>query len=336
MAKAKGSGAAGDPAIDWLLEENDPSVRYFTLTKLLGEPEDGAAALKARKAIMKGGPVPAILAARRPGGGWGEAGKAYEDKYGGTVWQILVLAELGADGSDKAVRSGCEALLGAVWERGSGGFSAKESAKGTGGLPSYVIPCLTGNMVFALSRLGMGEDPRVRAAVKWIGEFQRFDDVDTAAPRTPFYDRFEMCWGRHSCHMGVVKALKGLSAVPPAERGVKGKAAVKNGVEYLMAHRVFKKSHDLAQVSKPGWLKFGFPLMYQTDVLEILWILADLGASDPRMDEALEEVRKARGKDGRGTMRNSYNEKMPVGIESKGKPSKWITLRALRALHLAR
>jgi hypothetical protein len=46
--------------------------------------------------------------------------------------------------------------------------------------------------------------------------------------------------------------------------------------------------------------------MYQTDVLEILWILADLGVRNERAAEALEEVARARGRDGRWTMRNSY------------------------------
>jgi hypothetical protein len=329
------SRVSGDPAVDWLLEEENPSVRYFTLTKLLGEAEDSPAAAKARRAIMKTGPVPAILEKRNPLGVWSEPGRAYEDKYTGTVWQIFILAELGTDGTDPRVRKACQFLLDSSQDPSSGGFSAKESARGAGGLPSYVIPCLTGNMVFALARLGMGEDPRVRAAADWIGRFQRFDDGDTAAPRTPFYDRFEMCWGRHSCHMGVVKALKGLSALPPSARGAKGRAAARAGVEYLMAHRIHKRSHDLSQVSRPGWLKFGFPLMYQTDVLEILWILADLGARDARAGEALEVVARARGKDGRWTMRNSFNGKTLVDIEEKGKPSKWITLRALRVLAAA-
>jgi hypothetical protein len=328
MVREVSSGAV----IDWLLEEENPSVRYFALTELLGEGPDSPVVSKARRAIMERGVVPAILAKRAPDGSWGEPGKFYEDKYGGTAWQILVLAELGADGAHPAVRKSCELLIRSSQESGSGGFSYKGRAKGEGGLPSAVIPCLTGNMAYALYRLGMGADPRVKAAIEWIGRHQRFDDGGhVPAPGDP-YARLSECFGGHSCHMGVVKALKALSQVPAAERSRESEAAIAEGVEYLLMHRVHKSSREPTRVPKPGWLKFGFPLMYQTDALEILMILARLGVRDPRTGETLKEVLKARGKDGKWRMANSMNGKMAVDIEKRGEPSKWITLRALWVL----
>lgn len=321
-----------DSAVDWLLEKENPSVRYFTLTKLLGLKETDADVAEARAGIMRKGAVPLIMKARNADGSWGEPGAFYEDKYGGAVWQLLVLAELGADGEDPRIRKACELLLDASWNPETGGFSVKESVKRGGGLSSYVIPCLTGNMVFAFLRLGHGADARIDAAIKWLCGRLRFDDGDGKPPDDDYYRRFEMCFGKHSCHMGVVKALKGLSELPAARRSAAQKSVIAKGVEYILAHRVHKKSHDLSAVSKPGWLKFGFPLMYQTDALEILLILRSLGLDDPRMEDALEEVRKARGPDGRWTMRNSFNGKMIVDIEKKGEPSKWITLRSLIAL----
>jgi hypothetical protein len=95
---------------------------------------------------------------------------------------------------------------------------------------------------------------------------------------------------------------------------------------------VHKKSHDLERVSKPGWLKLGFPLMYQTDVLEILCALADVGIRDERMEAALGILNSKRGADGRWKLENSFNGKMLVDIERKGAASKWITARALYAL----
>jgi hypothetical protein len=319
--------------IDWLLEEENPSVRYFALTKLLGGKESDPETLKARAAIMRKGLVPRLLKMRNKDGYWGEPGMFYKDKYGGTVWQLLVLAESGADGSDPELRKSCEYLIGASQNSETGGFSVEQSARKGGGLPSYVIPCLTGNAIFSLFKLGFGNDPRVAAAVKWLCDRLRFDDGTAGPPEDDdYYRRFEMCFGRHSCHMGVVKALKGLAAIPASERSAKEKAAVKKGIEFILLHHVHKKSHDLSAVSKPGWLKFGLPLMYQTDALEIFLILRELGCADARMGEALEEVRKARGADGRWIMRNSNNGKMLVDIEEKGKPSKWITLRALSVL----
>jgi hypothetical protein len=328
----KKAAASAESVIDWLLEEENPSVRPLTLTKLLGRKEGGAEAARARAGIMEQGAVPRILKARNAEGSWGEPGAFYTDKYRGTAWQLLVLAELGADGKDPSVRKACECLLGASQNPETGGFSVQESVKKGGGLPSYVIPCLTGNVVYSLLKLGYLGDARVDAAVQWLCGRLRFDDGDGKPPADDYYRRFESCYGRHSCHMGVVKALKGLAEIPAAHRSAAVKSTIDKGVEYILIHHVHKKSHELSAVSKPGWLKFGFPLMYQTDSLEILLILRSLGIDDPRMEEALEAVRKARGPDGRWSMMNSYNDRMIVNIEKKGAPSKWITLRALLAL----
>lgn len=70
--------AVPDPdVVAWLLDCDDPSVRYFTLTRLLGEPMDGAAATEARRRIMAEGAVPLILAAQREDGHWCERERFY-------------------------------------------------------------------------------------------------------------------------------------------------------------------------------------------------------------------------------------------------------------------
>jgi hypothetical protein len=72
--------------------------------------------------------------------------------------------------------------------------------------------------------------------------------------------------------------------------------------------------------------------MYQTDILEILAILTDLGYSDSRMSSALEIVRQKQTKEGRWKLENTFNGKMITNIEVKGSDSKWITYRALKVL----
>ena len=79
-----------------------------------------------------------------------------------------------------------------------------------------------------------------------------------------------MCWGRHTCHMGAVKALKALAEIPPERRPPAVRRTIAAGAEYLLRHHVHKRSHDLTRVSKPSWRRLSFPLMWQTDVLEIL------------------------------------------------------------------
>ena len=132
--------------------------------------------------------------------------------------------------------------------------------------------------------------------------------------------------------MGVVKALKALSAIPSKARSREVAEAIAAGSEYILAHHVFKQSHDLSKTSKPGWRKLQFPLMYQTDVLEIVNILVALGIRDHRMQEAVDLVASKQGKDGKWLLENTFNGRYQVNIEKKGKPSKWITYRSLKAL----
>ena len=316
----------------WLLQKDNPSVRYFTLTEILNKPRDDAEVEEAKDEIMKTGVVPEILAKQSGEGYWDAPKRFYTAKYKGTVWQLIILAELGADGRDERIRKGCEFILENSQDQESGGFSMSISAKTGGGRHSEVVPCLTGNMVWSLIRFGYLEDPRVRRGIDWITAFQRFDDGIEDPPKGWPYDRYEICWGKHTCHMGVVKALKALAEIPPDKRSADVRNTIGNGVEYMLAHHIHKRSHDLTRVSKPGWLRFGFPLMYQTDVLEILAILARLGCRDRRMREAIGLVISKQDDQGRWKLENTYNGRFQVDIEQKRKPSKWITLNALRVL----
>ncbi len=315
-----------DPT-DWLLETDNPSVRYFTLVDLLGESPDDKDVKKAKKAIYESQVVRAILA-ERADGLWGDPARYYLDKYRGTSWQLLILAELGVTGENRGLDTACEYILGNAQDRESGGF-AIHSGAGGGGRHNEVIPCFTGNMVWALARLGYGGDERVRNAAKWITDYQRFDDgIDEPADGWP-YDKFEVCWGRHTCHMGAVKALKALSVLPKNKNTLK---TINAGVEYMLKHAIFRQSHDLSKIAKPGWLRFGFPLMYQTDALEIACILSGLGCRDKRMQETMDVILSKQDGSGRWKLENTFNGKWIVDIEEKAKPSKWITLNALRAI----
>jgi len=162
--------------------------------------------------------------------------------------------------------------------------------------------------------------------------YQRFDDGIMQAPKGWPYENWEICWGKHTCHMGVVKSLKALSEIPVGKRTKEVKNTIEQGVEYLLKHHIHKRSHNLRRVSKYDWLKFGFPLMYQTDVLEILGILTKLGYSDNRMQEAIDLVISKQDKQGRWKLENTYNHRFHTNIEQKDKVSKWVTLHALRVL----
>ncbi len=333
IRKSAASSRQGTPdgPLAWLLEPSDPSVRYRALRDLLGRPETDSKVVAARADIMKTGPVPLILAKQRRGGFWGAPEDFYAcSKYKGTVWTFILLAELCADGRDPRIRAACEFLLAWSQDPASGGFSYRGSKK-SGGQPSGIIPCLTGNLAWALERFGFGEDPRVQKAVEWIVRYQRMDDGEGPAPRGWPYQR-EPCYGRHTCAMGIVKTVKALAEIPPGRRTPDVRRFLDEAAEYLLKHRVYKRSHDPSTPGKPFWTKLGFPTMWRFDTLETLDLLVGLGVRDERLRDAVDLVRSKSGASGCWRLENSFEGKIIVPLERIRRPSKWLTFFALRTL----
>jgi hypothetical protein len=84
--------------------------------------------MAAKADIMKTGPVPKILSEQKQDGYWGKPEDFYvRCKYKGTVWNLILLAQLGADGNDERIKRACEFVLDNAYDRIGGGFSAKRS-----------------------------------------------------------------------------------------------------------------------------------------------------------------------------------------------------------------
>lgn len=325
--------AVDDAVLSWLLDESNPSVRYQTLISLYGLSENDPRVIDAKNCIMTRGDVCGILEKQNADGSFGVPERFYRDKYTGTVWTLLLLADLSASGDDERIKRTCEFILEHSQEPSEGGFSYDQSKTSKRGLFGSVIPCLTGNMIWSLIKLGYEDDERVMAGINWILKYQRADDNEGYRPEGKIYERYEMCWGAHSCHMGVAKSLKALAALPPSKRTPDINLKINEFSEYFLKHHIYKKSHDLAMIAKPGWLKPGFPLMYQTDILELLGIFATLEIYDERLKDAVLIINSRKGNDGRWKLENTYNGKTLIDIETKGKPSKWVTLKALTILN---
>jgi hypothetical protein len=320
-----------DPT-EWLLEEEDPSVRYYTLIDILNKKANSSEVLETKDEIMDQELVKNILSKQKPGGYWFEPENFYSKcKYKGTIWSYIILAELGAAGEDKRIRKAAEFILKWSQDRKSGGFAHRGSAR-NGGQHSGVIPCLTGNMVWCMIRLGYFDDPGVRKGMDWLTNYMRFDDGDGNPPKEWPYTQYENCWGKHTCHMGVIKGLKAAAEVPPRRRTKDIKKLIENGAEYFLRHHLVYRSSDPNKLAKPFWATFIFPNMYQTDALDMALILTKLGYRDKRMQKAVDLVISKQDNQGRWKLDRSFNNKTLVRIEKVGQQSKWITLNAMRAL----
>jgi hypothetical protein len=223
-------------------------------------------------------------------------------------------------------------LLNHSYEPKNGGFSVSYSKSFNTGLPSQVIPCLTGNMVYSMIKLGYLEDTRVQKSIDWIVNFQRFDDGEYINNLPNEINHLKACFSTHSCFMGVVKCLKALAQIPESKKSVLVKKKIKDLSEFLLKHHLYKKSSDLSKISKPGWTKFGFPLMYQTDVLEILDIFRKLEIYDKRLNEAIDLVKRKQTING-WILENTMNGKTIIDIGEKGKINQWLTDKATKIIN---
>jgi hypothetical protein len=85
----------------------------------------------------------------------------------------------------------------------------------------------------------------------------------------------------------------------------------------------------------PVWLRFAFPIRWHYDVLRALDYFRSVGEPpDPRLAEAIAVVRSSQSPDGTWPLENTWPGKVHFALEDgDGRPSRWITLRALRVLH---
>jgi hypothetical protein len=316
--------------LPWLLEpdEAQPGVRYFALRDLLAYPQDSADVKAAQAQAMVSGPVPGILDAQYPEGFWVKPGGGYSPKYRSTVWQVIFLAELGAEPSDERVRRGCEYVL-THSVAPNGAFSARQKP-----VNSSAIPCLNGNLLYALQQLGYREDARVRQALDWLARAIIGDSGFTYLKSGTSGPCFACSANEgQSCAWGACKAMRALLAVPPEQRTSPMTEALQMGAEFLLSRDPSLADYPYTGRVSSTWFKLGFPLTYWSDVLEVLHVLTLAGyAGDPRLKPALQLVLDKQDEHGRWPLENALTGKMWADLEVKRKPSKWITLRVLRVL----
>lgn len=292
----------GDP-LPWLLEDENPSARYLTLRHLL-EGEWESQISEARASIMAWSPVSEIVALMNPQTFWGRRDRPFYAGAVGTHAMLKLLADLGAACTPQ-IQSACENLL-EYGQHDCGGFTYD-------GTLGRTLLCYTGIAVRTLLHFGFDGDPRVSRAFDYL--VKRSDEPDGA--KCPYADG-------PGCQWGTVKALTAFAEVPLTDRPPAHQCAVNRLTESLLEHDFDWDGRDAR------WLQFGFPLDYQSDLVELCDVLARLGFGvDPRMRQLLRIVTARQNGDGR--WEKGYGTRA-LRLESRGQPSKWITISALRAL----
>jgi len=342
----------GDPT-NWLLEPENPSVRYLTLRDICCRLENDTEMEKAKEDIRTDSKVLRIFNKQKPEGYWEDAERPYLPKFKSTYWQVMILSQLGLDKSDERVRKACEFIFQFQLEEGGFSVFGKEGAKITlfqkyqwikkgnernrKKLPQfdswarqkireYELSCLTGNVAVSLIRLGYRSDERVMKALEWLVEVQN-KDGGWLCPYVKAHIK-----DKHGCFEGTIMPLDAFSEIPNERMTSDIKAAIDKGVEFLLMHRLFKADHHQFRVINNKWLKLSFP-WFGYDILRGLSVVTKLGyTKDERITDALEVLLQKQDSDGRWILESTPTGRMHTTLEQKGKPSKWITLHALKVI----
>jgi hypothetical protein len=323
--------AVEDPAVKWLLEFDDPSIRYLTLTEILDRPSDSKEILTAKKQIPNGPMVKTLLSGQQADGGFRV--HPYQ-KWTGAHWRLVSLVELGISPGFRPAVKATNLVL--KWLLGEAHLGNVPKINGR------YRRCASqeGNALAVCSRLGLSEDPRVVKLAESLVEWQ-WPDGGWNCDRRPEAD--------HSSVNESLSTLWGLVEYQKATGDREYLKPIERASEFFLQHHLFRSDHT-REIIHPSMVKLHYPLYWHCDILQELTILSRAGKlDDPRTKEALDIVEKKRGPDGLWraddyywSMRRKPLTKTKLLVSNvevvdwgrKG-PNKMITLNGLRAIKAA-
>ncbi|MHB1119467.1 MAG: nitrogen fixation protein NifH [Bellilinea sp.] len=322
--------------MNWLLEPQDPGARYLAMKEIVEMPSDSPELIEARQQAYTFGQMGQVLAAMDDTGFWNVPGPGYNPKYYSTVWSLVLLAQLGASvNEDERIQRACNYYLDHALSP-SGQITSS-------GQPSGTVDCLQGNISWALTVMGFN-DPRMDIAYEWMARSVTGEGV---APRGTKGVEQRYYAGKcgpnfacgandtQPCAWGAVKVMLAFSVLPQVKRTPLIESAVQAGVEFIFSVDPAGADYPHPYSAKPSgnWWKFGFPVFYITDLLQLVDAMTGLGyGQDPRLRKSIQRIREKQDAQGRWPLEYNYSGKTHAEFGEMKKPSKWVTIRALKVL----
>ena len=299
-----------DGLIDWLLE-GDVSIQYQVHRDLLD-----AVRPELRDGISGEGWGADFLSRRGENGHWGWG--FYMPKWTSTHYTLLDLKNLGISPDNEAIRETVDLIL-------------RENKGVDGGVnPSRTIKasdvCINGMFLNYACYFGVPQDP-IRSIVDFLIDVQMEDGGFN-------------CWSNrrgavHSSLHSTLSVLEGLHEYSSNGYGYRAselRAIVPEAVEFILMHKLFRSDHT-DEVIDRRMLMLSYPSRWRYDILRALDYFREAGISyDPRMQDALDVLKKKRRKDGTWPLQARHAGAAHFEMEKSGRPSRWNTLRALRVL----
>ncbi len=315
--------AKEDKAVEWLLGNKSPAIRYWTLRDILGEPETEYEVVQAREQIASWAPVAEYLNEQHSEGYWASGEDVYWPKWTATVWPLILLGEIGVPGSNPSIRKGSEYFLKVMDAQDRSWPAPKYPDEDLRGWRAVWEPCITGNMARTLAAFGYGDDHRVREMFEWLVKHQRDDGGWNC--ETEDYRNGETV--HHSSFMSTIEPLWAFSTLDRQKWPRGGRKAVERAAEFMLIHRLYK-SDKTGKVIRPEWTQLHFPMFYFYDILHGLRVLSKLGyAADERMNDARELLLSKRLADGIWPLEASYIRALRRNFVKSPTTGQWVSIR---------
>ncbi|MGD2049890.1 MAG: hypothetical protein PVH03_10350 [Chloroflexota bacterium] len=299
-----------DQLIQWLLE-GDVSIQYQVHRDLLNSDRP-----QLRERIATEGWGAQFLQLRNQNGHWGRA--FYQPKWTSTHYTILDLKNLGIEPDQKAISHSISLIL-------------EENMGQDGGInPAVTIEqsdvCING-MFLKYACYFKVEEEELHSIVDFIIGQQMGDGG--------FNCNSNRQGAVHSSLHSTISILEGI--LEYSRNGYTYRLEELNQIaaesrEFILQHQLFRSDHT-GEIIDKRFLMLSYPSRWRYDILRALDYFQFAGVQyEPRMQEALDVLKKKRRKDGTWPVQARHPGQTHFEMEKAGQPSRWNTLRALRVL----
>lgn len=301
----------GDPT-DWLLEESNPSVQYFTLRWIFDLPEDDPYVSTTAQSIAQSAPVQKLLTRQRSEGYWGSDDRPHH----GTKRFLNLLMWSGYQGNGGVKKAMDYLIDNCLLDDGAYAIELKGR--------TVKLPCHGADLLRLMLWSGYEKDPRTKRLLGWLVNVQGADGIWPCISKLkPF-----------SCLWATADVLRAFRDLPSDWVTPQVEKSRRIAIEQILDSNLYQYGKGKPS---PRWFEFGFPLRFDTDILEVLELLAPyISPKQEGIQEGLSLVMEKQTGDGRWLC-----EKHPKGggwmkqffeFEEIGQPSKWVTLHAMSML----
>lgn len=303
--------------VKWLLEPENPSLRYRTMVELLGKSPDDPETLECKRQIGESIPVKGLLNEMHPDGYWLQkrprTGKILGDgveygAFGTTHYCLSYLAELGMDRTNPQVAKAAERYLNLQKEDGD--FYRHFS-------------CLLGLNIRTFTMLGYKDDSRVKKSIDLLLNTERPDGGYLCDMHEGKYEIKPV----KSCIRGSVKALLAFLYLPQYWKHDR----VEQLVDYFLRREGIYKTTNLNKFVYKDMERSSFPITWRANVFEILLALSKMGyGKHDRLERAWNVLDAKMDKKGRYFL-DWTPEQSPWKVGKRNGSNKWVTFYAYLA-----